>query len=155
MNSSRSVKTCKFGGTSLAGPDELRAVADIVRRDPARRYIVPSAPGKRTPDDRKITDLLYLCHEAAEQGVAFGEAFDLVANRFRQIHRGLGLKLDLEPLLDETREGIAEAGRDGRGPDFAASRGEYLNGRLLADLLGVAFVDAAEVGAFRCAGHAG
>ena len=153
MTSPRNPTTCKFGGTSLAGPDELRAVADIVRRDPARRYIVPSAPGKRTPDDRKITDLLYLCHEAAEQGVAFGEAFDLVAERFRQIHAGLGLTLDLEPLLDETREGIAAAGRDGRGPDFAASRGEYLNGRLLADLLGVAFVDAAEVVRFDAKGQ--
>ncbi len=145
MSRSNASKVCKFGGTSLAGADELRAVAEIVRADPARRYVVPSAPGKRSPGDRKITDLLYLCHEAAEQGVAFGEAFELVAERFRQIRDGLGLGLDIDALLRETRGGIEHAGRERQGPDFAASRGEYLNGRLLADLLGVPFVDAAEV----------
>lgn len=138
-------KVCKFGGTSLANTEQILKVRDVVVADELRRYVVPSAPGKRSADDRKITDLLYLCHETAEQGVAFTEAFGLVAERFRQITEELGVDLDLEPLLSAAEAGIAEHARTGHGPDFAASRGEYLNGRILAALLGCPFVDAAEV----------
>lgn len=136
---------CKFGGTSLAGAPQLRKVRDIVAADPARRVIVPSAPGKRTSEDRKITDLLYLCHDAAGQSLGFDEAFNLVAARFRALVADLGLDLAIDPLLEEARQGIADAAAAGRGPDYAASRGEALNGRVLAALLGCPCVDAAEV----------
>ena len=50
--------TAKFGGTSLASAAMVRQAAAIINREPRRRFIVPSAPGKRTPVDKKITDLL-------------------------------------------------------------------------------------------------
>jgi aspartate kinase len=135
---------CKFGGSSLASAEQIDKACRIIEADPRRRFVVPSAPGKRTADDRKVTDLLYLCHEAAEQGVTFNEAFNLIAERFRGIAAGLGVSLDLEPLLEQVQAGITENARAGRGPDYAASRGEYLNGRLLAERLGIAFLDPAE-----------
>ena len=136
---------CKFGGSSLADADQLRKVRDIVAAEPRRRYVVPSAPGKRTPDDRKVTDLLYLCHEHARQGLAFDSVFELVAERYRAIAAELRLSLDLPGLLDEVRQGIGAAAKDGARPDYAASRGEYLHGRLIAEYLGVTFVDAADM----------
>ena len=135
-------KVCKFGGSSLADASQIAKVARIVRSDPDRRYVVPSAPGKRTKDDRKITDLLYLCHEAAAQQVAFDEAWELVASRYRQIVADLGLTLDIDAKLDEVHGNIAAPGSTA---DYAASRGEYLNGVIIAELLGYTFVDAAQI----------
>ncbi|MEM1107287.1 MAG: aspartate kinase [Planctomycetota bacterium] len=148
------VKVVKFGGSSLASASQITKARDIVAADPARRFIVPSAPGKRCAEDRKITDLLYLCHESAGQGVAFDEAFGIIETRFREIVADLGVSsLDIDALLGEVKNGIAENAQAGRGPDYAASRGEYLNGRILAEYLGVAFVDAAEVIFFTAAGR--
>jgi aspartate kinase len=139
------VKVCKFGGTSLADADQVRKVGDIVRSDPQRRFIVPSAPGKRTPQDQKITDLLYLCHAHAQQGIAFDEVFGIVAQRYRQIVADLGLKLDLGPKLDEVKAELARVATADGPADYAASRGEYLNGLVIAEFLDAEFVDAAEV----------
>lgn len=136
---------CKFGGTSLADAAQIRKVREIVEREPRRRFIVPSAPGKRIAQDRKVTDLLYLCHEHAKQGLGFDPVFEMIAERFRGIADELGVSADLAGLLEETKRGIAAAAERGEGPDFAASRGEYLNGRLLADWLGATFVDAGEL----------
>lgn len=146
-------KVCKFGGSSLASAEQIVKAQRIVEADADRRYVVPSAPGKRSDDDRKITDLLYLCHESAEQGVAFDEAFGIIAERFRGIAGALEVELDLDALLDKVKAGIVEQAKAGRGPDYAASRGEYLNGRILAGRLGCAFVDAAEVIFFNSAGR--
>src|ERR1051326_5944247 len=102
-----SVKVAKFGGTSLADAAQIRKVKAIVDADPQRRYVVPSAPGKRTKQDQKITDLLYLCHEHAKQGIAFDEVFKIIAERYLEIARDLGVKLDLKPHLEEVRRKIA------------------------------------------------
>lgn len=146
-------KVCKFGGSSLASADQIIKAQAIIESQPSRRFVVPSAPGKRGPEDRKITDLLYLCHESAEQGVAFTEAFGIIAERFGEIAQQLKIDLDLGALLDEVQRGITENARAGRGPDYAASRGEYLNGRLLAERLGCTFVDATEVIFFSASGR--
>ncbi|MEM7624727.1 MAG: aspartate kinase [Planctomycetota bacterium] len=153
MNASSAPKVCKFGGSSLASADQIVKAQTIVEAEADRRFVVPSAPGKRDDDDRKITDLLYLCHESAEQGVAFTEAFGIIAGRFGEIAQQLDIDLDLEALLDEVQRGIVENAEAGRGPDYAASRGEYLNGRLLAERLGCAFVDAADVIFFNSKGR--
>ena len=79
------IKVAKFGGTSLADASQICKVKAIIEADPERRYVVPSRPGKRTPDDRKITDLLYLCHANAKQQVPFDEVFDIIADRYLQI----------------------------------------------------------------------
>ena len=135
------VRVCKFGGSSLANAAQFRKVAAIVRSDPRRRFVVPSAPGKRDPDDRKITDLLYLCHGAAEQKVPLDEAFSLIAERYRGIVADLGMGLDIDRHLERVRSEIA----GGASREYAASRGEYLNALIVAELLGWPFVDAAEL----------
>ncbi|MGQ9779803.1 MAG: aspartate kinase [Bacillota bacterium] len=139
------IKVAKFGGTSLADAGQFRKVRAIVTADPERRYIVPSAPGKRHPKDQKITDLLYLCHAHVQQDVPFDDVFSIISERFLQIVHELGLALDLRPYLDEIKKQIAQ----GASADYTASRGEYLNGLILAELLGYEFIDAAEVIFFR------
>lgn len=143
------IKVCKFGGSSLADAGMIRKVQRIVEADPERRYVVPSAPGKRRADDQKITDLLYLCHEHAKQNVPFEEVFALIAERYRQIVADLGLDLDLSPHLKQVKDQIA----GGASADYTASRGEYLNGLLIAALLGYDFIDAAEIIRFDAAGR--
>lgn len=138
------IKVCKFGGTSLADAAQIRKAQAIVQSDPERRYVVPSAPGKRNSSDQKITDLLYLCHAHAKQGLKFDEVFALIADRYRQIIADLGLKLSLDAEFEKIKTDIAA----GKAPDYAASRGEYLNGLIVANLLGYTFVDAAEVVVF-------
>lgn len=143
----------KFGGTSLASAAQFRKAQAIVTGSPRRKFVVPSAPGKRERSDRKITDLLYLCHESAGQGVAFDDAFGLIRDRFNEIVAGLGLSLDLRPILDDIQQGIITAAQAGHGADYAASRGEYLNGRIMAELLNFAFVDPAETIFFDASGR--
>ncbi|MEM7680339.1 MAG: aspartate kinase [Planctomycetota bacterium] len=140
-----SVKVCKFGGSSVADADCLRRVAGIVQSDPARRYVVTSAPGKRGPKDDKVTDLLLLCYESALRGVGRSEVMSEIANRFAAIVDGLGLDLPLADVLDGVERGIADSAERQLGPDFAASRGEAIHGRVVAALLGWPCVDAAEV----------
>ena len=135
------IKVAKFGGTSLADADQLRKVRSIVRADPERRYVVPSAPGKRTSADRKITDLLYLCHTHVNQNVPFEEVYGIISERYLEIVRDLNLKLDLRPHLAEIKKKVSE----GATADYTASRGEYLNGLVVAELLGYEFVDPCDI----------
>jgi aspartate kinase len=128
---------CKFGGTSVADASQIRKIETILRGDPRRRYVVVSAPGKRTKEDQKVTDLLYLCHELAEADLPIAEAFHLIRERFLQIAGELGVRVDLQRHIREVEEGIQ--GKASR--DWAASRGEYLAAILVADYLGARFVD--------------
>ena len=148
-----SIKVCKFGGTSLADAAQISKVQAIVESDPQRRYVVVSAPGKRTKDDQKITDLLYLCHEHARQRLPFDDVFKRIADRYRQIVSDLNLSLDLDPHLAKVQQEIDAVAARGDSSDYAASRGEYLNAPIMAKLLGYEFVDAAELIAFDAAGR--
>lgn len=132
--------TCKFGGTSLADADAIRRAVAIVENDPNRRFIVPSAPGKRTAEDRKVTDLFYAWHSIAAQGLDPHEPRAIIAERFRELAEKLGVDLDFATLLDE----IGAEASAGAAPDYMASRGEFLNGQLLAAVLDAEFVDPAE-----------
>ena len=135
------LSVAKFGGTSVATAAQLLKVKAIVLADPARRFIVPSAPGKADPKDTKVTDLLYLCHELASKGQDIGVVWGKIEKRFLDILRDLGLSLDLKPTLDEARDKIAA----GASADYAASRGEAIHGVVVAALLGATYIDAAEV----------
>ena len=139
------VKTVKFGGSSLASAEQFQKVKAIIERDSARRYVVVSAPGKRFPGDDKITDLLYRCQALAASGRSFDAEYAKIAERFCGIRDGLGLSYDIESELDAIRLRI-EAGAS---PDEVASRGEYLNGKLLSVYLCIPFLDAAEFVRFR------
>jgi aspartate kinase len=143
------LKTCKFGGTSVADAGKLRQVKAIVEADPERRYVVPSAPGKRSPDDVKVTDMLYACHQRGSAGEPADAVFEPIRARYQEIISDLGLGLDLSPYLDEVCQQLSA----GAGADYAASRGEYLNGLLVADLLGFEFVDAADIVHFDAEGR--
>lgn len=132
--------TCKFGGTSLADASCFRQVEKIIRANPERRFIVPSAPGKRHGKDKKITDLLYAWHSIARQGLDASEPADIIAERFSELARELGVRFDIEKHLAEISEQMTRH----ESPDYMASRGEYLNGRLLAEVLSTNFVDPAE-----------
>lgn len=134
------VKVAKFGGSSLASAEQFAKVKQILLADPDRHYVVPSAPGKRNSQDKKVTDMLYECHRLSRAGMAFDKWFDAIAERYRSIHKDLGLTVDLESLLVQVKAGISSS----ETPDYAASRGEYLNGILLADYMGWDFVDPAE-----------
>lgn len=139
----------KFGGTSVATAEQLRKVKAILDTDARRRLIVVSAPGKAHAKDTKITDLLYLAHQLASQGQPLGHVWSTIETRFLSIVRELDLPLDLRPSLDSARQRI-EAGASA---DYAASRGEALNGLIAAALLGAEYVDAAEVIFFDRAGR--
>lgn len=135
------VKVIKFGGSSLADAEQFKKVADIIREDPARRYVVPSAPGKRFKDDSKVTDMLYACFEKAMRGEDFNADFDKIIERYEAIIAGLGLTLDMTKEYDRIKGAFMHQ----PGRDYAASRGEYLNGIILAAYLGFDFIDAASV----------
>lgn len=136
------LKVCKFGGSSLADGNNIRRAAGILRADEARRFAVVSAPGKRFSGDVKITDQLYECYrEAAEKGNC-DAAFAPVRRRFVSIVEELGLEgFDIAGILDEVERQIVE----NKSSDFTASRGEYLNARIIAAFLGWEFVDAQEI----------
>lgn len=139
----------KFGGSSLADANQFRKVADIIRANPKRRYIVPSAPGKRFSDDTKVTDMLYTCYENIANGKNAIEEFRPIAQRYNEIIANLGLTI----ALDKEYNTIMDQFKQKAGRDYAASRGEYLNGILLAAYLGFAFVDAAKAVKFNTKGE--
>lgn len=134
-------KVVKFGGSSLASAGQFKKVGDIIHADCARRYVVPSAPGKRFPADTKVTDMLYDCYRAAVAGKDFSQKLKNIKDRYQEIIDGLSLTLSLDSEFDK----IEEQFRAGAGEDYAASRGEYLNGIVMAAYLGCTYIDAAEV----------
>ncbi|PRR83270.1 aspartate kinase [Clostridium vincentii] len=131
----------KFGGSSLADASQFKKVKNIVLADKKRRYVVPSAPGKRNSKDKKVTDLLYLCHAHVETGIALDDVFKYVKERFIEIVEELGLDYNIEKHLEIVKKDLEAGASKG----YAASRGEYLNGLILAEYLGYEFVDAQRV----------
>lgn len=134
-------KVVKFGGSSLACAEQFKKVGNIIRAEESRRYVIPSAPGKRFSDDVKVTDMLYKCYGAAVKGKKFTDLLKDIQERYNEIIEGLGLTLSLEKEFEIIRDNFAKKA----GRDYAASRGEYLNGIIMANYLGYEFIDAAEV----------
>ncbi|WP_428390064.1 aspartate kinase [Mucisphaera sp.] len=135
------VRVSKFGGSSLADAGQIGKALEIVRADDRRRYVVPSAPGKCHREDNKITDLLLRCHRQASQGESIDDSFAAVSNRFIKIEADLGLNIGMAGLLEEIRKQLLEEVSASRGPAYIASRGEHLNGRLVAAALDIPFID--------------
>lgn len=140
------IKVVKFGGSSLADGRQFQKAGKIIEKDRARRYVVPSAPGKRAPDDTKVTDMLYTCYgqallEEEDTQDSFEVLLQKIRERYDAIIRDLGLGLSLDEEFHSIRENFTKK----IGRDYAASRGEYLNGRIMAEYLGYEFIDAAEV----------
>ena len=129
----------KFGGTSLADAEQFRKIRRIVEEGPERRILVASAPGKRFPEDTKVTDLLLDCWEKAYAGQPFEAVLQGIRGRFQEILKGLGMDFPLDEEIETLREHL----NDHPEKDYMASRGEYLNSRILAEFLGYTFVDPA------------
>ena len=134
-------KVVKFGGSSLASTQQFKKAGSIVQAQKSRRYVVPSAPGKRFDGDTKVTDMLYDCYETAVGGQNFDEKLEAIRERYQEIIEGLSVPISLEEDFHEIRELFQK----GAGEDYAASRGEYLNGKIMAAYLGFEFIDAADV----------
>lgn len=134
-------KVVKFGGSSLASAEQFKKVGNIIRSDAERRFVVPSAPGKRNDRDTKVTDMLYGCYALADADQDFRGELRAIKDRYQQIIDGLELSLSLEEEFAQ----IEKQFREKAGSDYAASRGEYLNGIIMAAYLGFEFVDAADV----------
>ncbi|MDD4124309.1 MAG: aspartate kinase [Eubacteriales bacterium] len=141
MKESDCIKVVKFGGSSLADAAQFKKAAEIILSDPARRYVVPSAPGKRFSGDAKVTDMLIECQKSASCGKDFADILKKIKDRFDEIIKDLALDL----TLDREFEIIYKNLEKGCTVDYAASRGEYLNAILLAEYLGFEFIDAAEI----------
>ena len=135
------VKVVKFGGSSLADAEHFKQVASIIKADPARRFVVPSAPGKRSKDDTKVTDMLYRCYEMTRNHENIDEYFSLICDRYNGIIKELGLDFDISGELEYVKRSM----QHNSGRDYAASRGEYLNGLILAKYLRYDFIDAENV----------
>ena len=138
------IKVVKFGGSSLADAEHFRQVASIIKADPARRYVIPSAPGKRFSDDTKVTDMLYTLYELVRQKASIeviNAHYENIKERYNSIIKELGIKLDLSGEYEYIKNAILHSS----GRDYAASRGEYLNGIILAKYLGFDFIDAENV----------
>ena len=138
------IKVVKFGGSSLADAEHFRQVAAIVKADPARRYVVPSAPGKRFKDDTKVTDMLYTLYELVRSRASSEEIdahYENIKERYNSIIRELGINLNLDGEFEYIKNAVLHSS----GRDYAASRGEYLNGIILAKYLGFDFIDAENV----------
>lgn len=135
------IKVVKFGGSSLASATQFAKVGNIIKADPERKFVVPSAPGKRNSKDTKVTDMLYACYDLAEAEKDFSKELKKIKERYEAIINGLHLTLS----LDDEFETIEENFKKKAGSQYAASRGEYLNGIIMANYLGYDFVDSAEV----------
>lgn len=133
------IKVVKFGGSSLADANQFKKAGEIVLAEESRRFVVASAPGKRFSDDVKITDMLYACYEKAAKGIDFSSDFDAIEARYNSIINDLGLDLSLDNEFRNIKDAFAH--RAGR--DYAASRGEYLNGIVFAKYLNYTFIDPA------------
>ena len=141
MDSEVGIIVAKFGGTSLADHLQIAKVKEIIKADPKRKYVVVSAPGRRFDRDNKITDLLYSCRTHKEHNLPYEQLFQAICDRFGSIELHLGVDIGLREELDTIKEML----ESGASYDYIASRGEYLNGKLIAAYLGYDFVDAKEV----------
>ena len=143
------IKVTKFGGSSVADVIQINKLKDIIESDPERRYVVVSAPGKRFDQDSKITDLLYSCMMHKEHNIPYEQLFQVVCDRFTAVEVNLGVHAGLTKEFEIIKENIDA----GASADYLASRGEYLNGKLISSFLGIDFVDAADVIKFDAKGR--
>ena len=142
-------KVVKFGGSSLASAEQFKKVGNIIRADESRVYVVPSAPGKRNSADTKVTDMLLHAYETASKGEDITGEMAAIKARYDEIITGLGLDFSLDRDFEEITEKLTTEPL----MDYAASRGEFLNGKIMAAYLGITFIDAAEVIFFNAEGN--
>lgn len=135
------LKVAKFGGSSCASSEQFEKVKNIVMADRDRKYIVVSAPGKRDSRDIKVTDLFISLYGAVQEKKKVESIVEKIKKRYQEIIDNLSLSIS----LDEDFAEIVRKLTEGASLDYAASRGEYLNARVMAEYLGFPFVDAEDL----------
>ena len=130
----------KFGSVALSTPEMVQKAADIVLSNPNRRYVVVSAPGARSRDDVKMTDMLFILNSRYDNREDFSKIMDQVKARFVEIVKGIGVSFDVDAEMMTMKKNLFF----GRGNDFVVSRGEYISAKIFAEYLGWPFIDAAE-----------
>lgn len=138
-------KTLKFGGTSLADAENIQNACRIFTSSNDNQWMVVSAPGKRYPDDHKITDLLIRMYHEADESGNFEHTLKLIEHRFSEITETLGISFHLEREFQEIKKQMEQ----NPTRSYAASRGEYLNAKIIAAYLNIPFVDSAEIIRFK------
>ena len=143
------MKVVKFGGSSLADAKQFQKAGDIIRAQESRIFVIPSAPGKRFDGDTKVTDMLIRAYEIATEGGDLDAQLKAIRARYDEIIEGLHLEMSLADEFEEIKKQLTE------DPylDYAASRGEYLNGKIMAEYLGYAFIDPYEAIFFNSEGN--
>jgi len=131
------MKVIKFGGTSLANATQIKKVCDIVTSDSERQLVVVSAPGKRSKDDIKVTDLLIKC---AEKQLEFGEAkaeLKAVVDRYAEIAKELELSDEIVKVIEDDLEQRLSSNIDNKGRflDLLKAAGEDNTAKLVAKYL--------------------
>ncbi len=139
-----SITVAKFGGTSMADAKSITKVAEIIKQDKRRRYVVVSAPGKRFSQDHKVTDMLYACYHDLQINGECKDTFEKIRERFKVIVDDLAIDLDIDSYLDKVEEEMYKYD----SAEFCASRGEYLSAVIMAKVLGYAFIDAKDIMVF-------
>lgn len=135
------IKVAKFGGSSVADALQIEKIKDIIQSDEKIKYVVVSAPGKRFGEDSKVTDLLYLCKTHIEHKIPYEQIFQVICDRFMAVDMNLSADINLKKEFDEIKKNL----ESGASADYIASRGEYLNAKLIASYLGYDFIDAASL----------
>lgn len=87
-------KVVKFGGSSLASAEQFQKAGAIIHAEEERRYVVPSAPGKRYAKDTKVTDMLYGCYALAVEEKPFETELMQIKARYDEIICGLDFRKD-------------------------------------------------------------
>jgi len=128
------LKVAKFGGTSLADAAQIEKVVNIVKADPCRRIVVVSAPGKRRPDDIKVTDMLIACAEAKCAGRDARDEAAAVVGRYASISREAGAEEGLVAwIADDLRRRLdSDRGNRNRYLDLVKAAGEDYSARMVA-----------------------
>ena len=125
----------------MADAGQYRKIRDIILANPARKVVVVSAAGKRSKDDHKITDLLYLCHAHTQYGVDCTGIFDMIRLRYLEIREELQIDVDLESEFTALKKRLDSKSIS---QDELVSRGEYFSAKLMAAFLGFQFIDSAD-----------
>lgn len=143
------IKVAKFGGSSLSNGSQFAKVKDIIKSDSDRKVVIVSAPGRRKSDDNKVTDLLYLVKAHLKYDVSYDNIYELIKQRFVEIKESCGLTIDLDKEFSDIKKHLNK----NVSMDYLASRGEYLNAKLMAEYIDYKFIDAAKLICFQFNGQ--
>ncbi|MBR1796618.1 MAG: aspartate kinase [Clostridiales bacterium] len=130
------MKIAKFGGSSLANSFQIKKVCEIILSDPDRRIIVVSAPGKRSKEDIKVTDLLIAVAKAALSGESYDSELDAVIERYREICDDLNIEDKLPEIIQTLKDAASsDTSDENRYLDTVKAMGEDCCARLVSAYL--------------------